>query len=351
MTRIYFANKLKSVKQTFDKLTENLTDPDLIVDSDKLLDMAKTRDYLAEVIELERQLQQAKEELKSDRQIAADSAEDSEIKNLAIAEIVQLEHEISLLTQRLNILLLPKDPLDECDVFLEVIASSNQDESSIWAGDLVRMYSLYTETQDWQVRLLGEHPNDFGGFDSALISIEGDGVYGKLKFETGIHQLKIASQRTKHNKVDAIVQTIPKVAPEAFELDITKLKIQTRFSSWVSYSVLKIPVGVKIVHLPTGIEVICTEERTESQNYDRAVEILRAKLYSLTLAASKQVEIIRTYDDRDNRITNLRLSKNFPFASSLNGNIDVMIQSCISQDQQNRLEELAQYPDTAEALN
>ena len=368
MTGIILKDKLKLTKQTFDELTELLTDPNLDVNSSQLLEICKTINSLADILKLDRQLKQAKVELASVRQIVADPAEDLELKELATVEIVELETRISRLTKQLNILLLPQDPLDEKSVFLEIIADPNQKKSSIWASNLLRMYALYGESQNWRVLLTSETLDELGELKQAILAIEGDGVYSKLKLEMGIHQLESNSQGTKTDPASVTVIVIPQVDSTEMPIAPQEIKIYDRRSTncRCNLCVCKTEFGVQILHQSTGIRITCTEERSQLQNRERAMQILRAKLYEMKLVEQQQEvrgmrrsqvgtgarsEKIRTYNYKDNRITDHRLGQNFPLANSLEGDIDNTIESCISQDRQERLEELANSPDTAEALN
>ena len=339
----------------FEELEARLSAPGLYDDPDRAAALLRERNRLEPIVTTARALQAAHQT----RGDALEMANDPELRALAREELAQAENDIERLTDELRVLLLPRDPNDEKDILVEIRAGAGGEESALFAHSLYRMYQMYADRRGWSTEVMSVNETELGGCKEIVFRIAGDAVYSRLKFESGVHRVQRVPETESQGRVHTSTVTVA-VLPEAeevdFKIDPSDLKIDTfRSSGAGGQHINKTESAIRITHLPTGTVVECQDERSQHKNRDKAMRVLRTRLYEAELerqnaaiAADRKAQVgtgdraerIRTYNFPENRVTDHRIKLTlYKLDRFLDGELDEILDGLAAADTAERLKQ------------
>jgi len=348
--------KLKKVISNYNELAKLMSQPNAMNDMKKFTELAREYRGMEELVENAKKYLNDHKQLLEDEEIL--NSDDDELKILVHEEIGDLRASLDKQEKKLKILLIPKDPNDNKNIILEIRSGTGGDEAALFAGDLYRMYLRFTERSGWQSDIMSMHENEGGGIKEAIISINGDGAYGQMKFESGVHRVQRIPETESNGRVHTSAATIA-VLPEAEDLDIeineSDLKIDTyRASGAGGQHVNKTESAIRITHLPTNLVVTCQDESSQHKNRDKAMKVLRSRLNDIELekqhrerASVRKTMVstgdrsakIRTYNFPQGRVTDHRVNLTlYKLSEILDGDLKEIIETLHIEEQKSAIE-------------
>ena len=345
--------KLESVEKRYEELTKKISDPEIISKQDEWKNFMKEHAELEPIVEKYREYKKAKKAIEDSEEML----KDPELKELAEAELYENKSKLPQIEEELKILLIPKDPDDDKDVICEIRAGAGGEEAALFAGTLFRMYSMYAERKHWKLEVVNENETGIGGYKEISFMISGKGAYSRLKFESGVHRVQRVPETEANGRIHTSTATVV-VLPEAEDVEIdlnpADIKMEVfRASGAGGQHINKTSSAVRLIHEPTGIVVECQTERSQFQNRENAMKMLRTKLYEIEKAkqdsqiansrkeqvgSAERSEKIRTYNYPQGRITDHRIGMSiYQMENFLNGDLDEMIDNLIAADRAEKL--------------
>ena len=346
-------DKLELVEKRYDELTQMISDPEVIANQTEWQKLMKEHASIEEVVQKYREYKKVKQDMEE----AKEMMQDPEMKELAEAEFYEAKDKLPQIEEELKILLIPKDPDDDKNIICEIRAGAGGEEAALFAGTLFRMYTMYAEKKHWKLEVLNENETGLGGYKEISFMITGKGVYSRLKFESGVHRVKRLPDTESSGRIHtstATVAMLPVVEDVEIDINPADIKMEVfRSSGAGGQHINKTSSAVRLIHEPSGIVVECQTERSQFQNRDNAMRMLRTKLYEIEkqkqdseIANSRKSQVgsgdrsekIRTYNYPQGRITDHRIGMSiYQMENFLNGDLDEMIDNLIAADRAEKL--------------
>ena len=354
--------KLEGLADRYDVLESLLASPELYEDPSRAAALAKEQSNLEPIITAYRRYRSACQEEADARELLEEAGGDPELRALAQETLSVSRETMEQLEQELKLLLLPKDANDDRSVIMEIRAGAGGEEAALFAASLYRMYTMYADTRGWKTERISDTETELGGFREITFSIDGDGAFSRLKYESGVHRVQRVPETESQGRVHTSTVTVA-VLPEVDDVELTidpkDLKIDTfRSSGAGGQHINKTSSAIRVTHLPTGMVVECQDERSQFKNKDKALKVLRSRLFEIkqreqedAIAAERRSQVgtgdrserIRTYNFPENRISEHRIKLTlYKLDSFLNGNIDEVLDALITTDQAEKLAKMEQ---------
>ena len=345
--------KLETVEKRYVELTKKVSDPEVIANHNEWRKLVKEHSSMEDVVMKYREYKQVEKDMEE----AKEMMEDKEMKELAEEEYYSSKDKLEKIEEELKILLIPKDPNDDNDVICEIRAGAGGEEAALFAGTLFRMYGMYAEKKNWKIEILNENSTELGGYKEISFMVSGKGAYSRLKFESGVHRVQRVPDTESSGRIHtstATVAVLPVVEDVEIEINPADIKMEVfRSSGAGGQHINKTSSAVRLIHIPTGIVAECQTQRSQLQNREYAMNMLKSRLYdiekskqdsAIANARKSQVgsgdrsEKIRTYNYPQGRITDHRIGMSvYQFENFLNGDLDEMIDNLTAADRAEKL--------------
>ena len=345
--------KLESVEKRYEELTTKISDPAVIADNNEWRKLVKEHSAIEDVVFKYREYKNTINNIKE----AEEMMQDKELKELAEEEYYSSKEKISKIEEELKILLIPKDPNDDKSVICEIRGGAGGEEAALFAGTLFRMYSMYAERKHWKIEILNENETELGGYKEISFMVTGKGAYSRLKFESGVHRVQRVPDTESSGRIHtsaATVAVLPVVEDVEIDINPSDIKMEVfRASGAGGQHINKTSSAVRLIHVPTGIVAECQTQRSQVQNREYAMNLLKSRLYEIEknkqdseianarksqVGSGDRSEKIRTYNYPQGRITDHRIGMNvYQFENFLNGDLDEMIDNLIAADNAEKL--------------